>query len=678
MAKLLHRARRLAAESPLLLPLAAVVFVLCRLWGGALVAVLLALLLRQGRTALFTALVSGVVLLHTSAVNRAETALHRTLEEQEIIELHGTVERVKNNFAVLNTGWNGVRVSLHGTLPAKVQMGDVLAVKAESRAEVSAPFPGMFDSAAWRHSQGIAADLQLVECNIVGRTFSMAWVRSQGLRVREALVNCLMPQGTESDPRRQVLCAMVLGAKDEADAETLSDFRRGGCLHVFAVSGLHVGVLATILWPLLLWLRVRPNPARVLLLLLLGCYVLLTGVPVSALRAYIMTAALLGAALLRRRAVLLNIWCCAALVTLLADASQLGNAGFLLSFSVYAAICFGWRLCQRFDRPWFGPDEYIPYVLLTPQELNLKGKEAMLRGVFVVSLCAWLAALPITLCFFHIANPYSFLTNIAIAPLVYVVMCAGLAQLTLGWLPYVGWVTDALAVKAAGLLMAVVSFFGDGAASYLPAEPLRPADTLLVLPMGYDHTCCVLGNPGVVIEPGNDYEAEHMTIPALFHGGFTPAAVLAVRPTAAAVAAAQKVQRAHVHAVMLPLSDKVRCLTTAAGRYTVYPAAADLPARPAANRCPIVVWQQGDQRVMYIGNASRLTWETLPTEERRADILILGYHPALPLSDPQDWAEMGVKTIILLPSARHLILPDELPCRVVHPAKAHTERIGGC
>lgn len=669
MPKLLHRARRLAAEAPLLVPLAAVVCGLCGLW---LVAVLLLFLLccwRQWRMALFSAVVTSVALFHALAVQRSETALKQALDEQGVVELCGTLERVKEHFAVLNTGWNGVRVSLHGTLPEHCRQGDVVTVTAEEKEDILPPFPGMFDSVAWRRSQGIAAGLQILECRRMGSPFSLAWLQARGLRVREFLASRLMPPGTEADAGRQVLCAMVLGAKDEADAETLADFRRGGCLHVFAVSGLHVGIIAFILWQVMIGLHLRPNPARWLSLLLVGLYVLVTGAPVSAFRAYVMLAVLLVAVLSRRRVSLLNTWCFAALLTLLADPSQLGNAGFLLSFAVYAAICAGWRLCQRFDSPWFGPDAYIPYVLLTPNELAVKGRELQFRGVVVVSLCAWLAALPITLYFFHTATPYSFITNIVIAPIVLVVMGAGLAQLALGWVPYLGWLTDFVAVKAATVLLAVVTFFGDGSASYLPAAAPQPADTLLVLPMGYDHTCCVLGNPGVVIEPGNDYESSHVSAPALFYGGFTPAAVLPVRPTEAALNAARNVQRENGNAVLLPPSKELRRWTNEAGTFTVYPAAEDLPARPAANRCPLVVWQHGEQRVMYMGDASRLTWETLPPEERRADILILGHHPALPLSDPQDWEEMGVKTLILLPSARHLPLPSQLPCRVLRADK---------
>lgn len=669
MPKLLHRARRLAAESPLLLPLAAVVAAVCGLWYVSLAVVVLPFAAGLRRVALFTALAAGIALWHSAALHRSETALHRTLEEQGVVELHGTVERVKDSFAVLNTGWNGVRVSLNGTLPEGLRMGDELTVLAEEKEDMVPPFPGMFDSVSWRRSQGMAAGLQVLECRVGGRPLSLAWLRSQGLRVRDYLARRLMPEGMSEDKGRQVLCAMVLGAKDEADAETLSDFRRGGCLHVFAVSGLHVGIIAAVLWQVMLWLRLRPTCSRLLSLVLVGSYVLVTGASVSAMRAYIMLATVMAALLCRRRVSLLNTWCCAALLTLLVDPSQLGNAGFLLSFAVYAAICAGWRLCQRFDSPWFGPDAYIPYVLLTPNELAVKGRELQFRGVVVVSLCAWLAALPITLYFFHTATPYSFITNIVIAPIVLVVMCAGLALLALGWVPYLGVLTDFVAVKAATVLLAVVTFFGDGSASYLPAAAPQPADMLLVLPMGYDHTCCVLGNPGVVIEPGNDYESSHVSAPALFYGGFTPAAVLPVRPTEAALNAARNVQRENGDAVLLPPSNELRRWTNDAGSFTVYPAAEGLPARPAANRCPLVVWQQGEQRVMYMGDASRLTWETLPPEERRADILILGHHPALPLSDPQDWEEMGVKTLILLPSARHLPLPPQLPCRVLRAEK---------
>lgn len=651
MKRLYHRAQLGVAGVPLLLPLAAVVGSILGGWAGALPAVAAALLLRAWRIAACAALVAAVVLLHTGILEQRAAALQQQLAEQGSTVVCGTVERTMKRSCVLREGVNGLRVAVAGDAVAAARVGEVLRVTAEPMPDTRPAFPGMFDAAAWRRSQGLSCSLGALRTETQGRPLSVDTLRAWGLEQRERLARRLMPAGTEGDARRQVLCAMVLGAKDEADAETVTAFRRGGCMHAFAVSGLHVGFLSGFLWLLFMLLRLRPAAARLLLLGAVGLYVLVTGAAVPALRAYLMLAVVMGAVLLRRRLNLLNTWCFAALLTLLLFPHQLGNAGFLLSFAVYGSICVGSAFCLRHDRPWFGPDDYIPFTIRTKWENRWQSWDTAARGTLVVALCAWLTAVPITLCFFHTVNPYSFVTNVAAAVLFPTVMAAGMLYAVLGALPVLGAVAEWCALRLAGALLALVSFFGEGPAAYLPAVPPQPPTVLMALPLDAAACCCVLGNPGLAVEPGNGNDARYTTAPALFHGGFRPAAVLPLRTTPAAAEGAQAVLTEHRDAMLLPPVTQPRRFRTAAGQYTLYPPAAELPARTAANRCPVIVWDSPAARVLYVGAASRVTWESLPADERRGDVLILGANPALPLYDAEEWAAAGVHTLILLPEA---------------------------
>lgn len=660
MNRLYNRVRRGVAGAPLLLPLLAVVGVLLGGWGGGLPALLAAAALRSWRVATCAALAAAVSLLHTELLERRAEALQQCLAEQGCAVVCGTVERTMKRSCILREGMNGMRVSVAGDAVASARVGEVLRVTAEPLPDTRPAFPGMFDAAAWRRSQGVAASLGALRAEPQGYPVSLDRLRAWGMAQRDRLVRRLMPEGTESDARRQVLCAMVLGAKDEADAETLEAFRRGGCMHAFAVSGLHVGFVSGLLWFLLLLLRVRPAVARILLLAAVGLYVLLTGAAVPALRAYLMLAVGVGAVLLRRQLSLLNTWCFAALLTLLVSPHQLVNAGFLLSFAVYAAICVGWAFCLRYDRPWFGPDSYLPFTLRTRWENREQQWELMARGAVAVSLCAWLTALPITLFFFHAVNPYSFLTNAAAAVLLFPVMTAGMLYLAMGTLPCIGAAAEWCALHAAGALLALVSFFGDGTGAYLPAVPPQPPTVLMVLPAESAACCCVLGNPGLAVEPGNAAAARYTTAPALFHGGFRPKAVLPLRCTPAAREGASAVRQLLPGVSVLSAAAQPQRFRTGAGTYTIYPPAAELSARSAANRCPVIVWESPAARVLYVGAASRVTWESLPESERRGDVLILGSNPALPLYDAEAWAAAGVHTLILLPDAADAPLQREL------------------
>ena len=614
---------RFIQGAPLFLPLLAVIGAILGGWWYllALVAVLAAFVhcrWRVGICALLCALVAGV---HTDLVEQRAAEFRATVEAQEMVELRGTVERTLNYGFVLSTGWNGVRVVLRGR--TLYTPGDKVLVRAVLQKERPAGVLGMFDAEGWMRGQGYAASLDLIESRKLGKPFSLRTLQYWGLRVRDELATRLMPPGTECDPARQVLCSLVLGDKSGAAPETMEAFRTGGCLHAFAVSGLHVGLVSGILWMLLRRLRVRPVVIRPLLLVVVGVYVLMTGCAVPAFRAYLMLAVLLLGFMLRRRVNLRNTWSFAALLILLIDPSQLRNAGFLLSFGVYATIFLAVAVCKQ-ETPWFGPDEYIPVTLRTPWEMRVWRFEMGVRGTVIVALSAWLVSLPVTIAFFHSVNTSSFLTNIAITPLLPVVMFCGLLHLCLGTLPWLGIVTGWAAQKSAMLLLAVVAWFGELPWAYLPAQQPAPLHSIMMQGISYGSSFTILGNHGLLIDCGTTDTARSRTVPTLFHSGYTPAALLVTSPRASSGGGAEEVRRMWqgipvIRAHELPAEGG--SFETQAGRFVIYPPRAETIQKPSDYH-PIVLWESAAGRVLYIGNADYITYASLP--ELQPDTVILG------------------------------------------------------
>lgn len=373
----MKRWRRFIQGAPLFLPLLAVVGAIGGGggWGISAVAFLLAAAGRAWRVGLCALLCATAAGLHTRMRDERADAFRALAETEELVQLCGTVERELQRGCVLNTGWNGVRVVLRGSVPFRT--GDLVQVRAIWREPLPASLPGVFDAVAWMQGQGIAASVDFVEGRKLGKPLSLRTLQSWGLYVRERLARRLMPPGTESDSSRQVLCALVLGDKGSAEFETMEGFRNGGCLHAFAVSGLHVGLVSGVLWCLLRMLRVRPVVIRPLLLVCVGAYVLMTGCAVPALRAYLMLVVLLAGYMLQRRVNLLNTWSFAALLILMVEPSQLYNAGFLLSFGVYAALCIGLRLCladSPLVRPGFLHPSLVAHAVGNPLEPGRTGR----------------------------------------------------------------------------------------------------------------------------------------------------------------------------------------------------------------------------------------------------------------------------------------------------------------
>ncbi len=643
--------RRLLLRAPLLLPLIAVTGgILCSWWWGlAALAFLAASVLRQWRISAAVVLCGMLAWLHDYALQQSRARIDKQIAQNDLVVLQGTVEKTLRKGFVLDNGFCEFSVLVRGENDLSV--GDKVKVLAEPTVAQGVSIPGLFHAENWKRGLGIAAECHLVRIEERSRPFSLHTLRAWGLAVRESLANRLMPAGTEVESERQILCALVLGARERAEEEVLDDFRRGGCLHAFAVSGLHVGLFSAIVLGLLRLCRSSPGVSRWLVLAGVGAYVLMTGASVPALRAYLLLVVMLGALILRRRFQPLNTWCFAALLVLLITPHQLFNAGFQLSFAVYGALCIGLHICMK-EAPWFSPDSYIPLRLLNRWERAYRNLDFWLRGVVIVSLSAWIVATPITILCFHTFNTWSVLTNIAITPILPVVMCCGLLHLALGWIPWLGLLTDYLAVKSAGILLAVVSFFGSWPSAWLPATAPAGQQDILVVGCGFGRSFTVLGNPGVLINPGNAANVQFRTYPTLFHCGFSPAVILQTRP---GENYAQGAEQLHAH---FPESNLVRVnelkprgmsVQTGSGIYTFYPPSATFPRRTADNRLPIIRWQGEDgMSVLHVGNAPAEILHRMPTEDRRADVLILGKNDVYPLS-AEDVVSCGARCVIVLP-----------------------------
>ena len=111
--------RRWIQAAPLFLPLLAVLGAIPGGWWCVLAcaSVLLAAACRLWRIALCALLCSLVAGIHSALVEQRAAEFRQWVEEHEVVQLHGTVERSLRRGCVLSTGWNGVRVVVRGNTP---------------------------------------------------------------------------------------------------------------------------------------------------------------------------------------------------------------------------------------------------------------------------------------------------------------------------------------------------------------------------------------------------------------------------------------------------------------------------------------------------------------------------------------------------------------------------------
>ncbi|MCQ2347903.1 MAG: ComEC/Rec2 family competence protein [Paludibacteraceae bacterium] len=211
------------------------------------------------------------------------------------------------------------------------------------------------------------------------------------------------------------LSALTLGYRVHLDKQVKHAFMAAGAMHVLAVSGLHTGILLSVLLSLLtLFGRYRPLYEErgkqvaltlVLILLLVG-YAFLTGCSPSVVRSVWMASLGLVAVALRRRTAIFNIIFASAFFILLVHPNDLFSISFQLSYAAVLAIVL-------FMEGW---ERLAPHT-----------------GLIGVSIAAQVGTLPIALHYFGQMSNYFLLTNLLVIPLAWLMMVGGVALFTVGW-----------------------------------------------------------------------------------------------------------------------------------------------------------------------------------------------------------------------------------------------------
>ncbi|MGJ8654313.1 MAG: ComEC/Rec2 family competence protein [Opitutaceae bacterium] len=238
--------------------------------------------------------------------------------------------------------------------------------------------------------------------------------------------------GAPADTRiTNIYVAMLLGKKASLTDEQTDRFRMSGTMHFFAISGLHIGVIATVIAQCLLILRVPRRYRPWIGLPLLYLYVETTGAPPSAIRAFLMaTCFWVSFAIMRQRSPLSALATSAVAVLLIAP-EQLWSLGFQLSYTVVLSILlFGLPLNEVLVQ------RFRPYQLLP--EMNWKvwhrsviwATEHVLL-LFSISFAAWLASAPLSAGLFGFMAPGAIILNMLLVSLAALVITTGVLSISL-------------------------------------------------------------------------------------------------------------------------------------------------------------------------------------------------------------------------------------------------------
>ena len=248
-----------------------------------------------------------------------------------------------------------------------------------------------------------------------------------------------------------LLRALMLGSIHELSGDQRQVFMQSGTMHLFAISGLNIGVIATTLQALLSLLRLPAWARCVIGLVLLWVFVDVTGASPSAIRAFAMAACLQAASVLRQPANLLSALTLSAAGVLLLSPLQVFSPSFLLSYGIVATLLLlGAPLGEAWLARW-SPYRDVPPVTWTLWQRITELLWRRLAPTLAVGLATSLAGLLSGLEFFQLLTPGALFTNLILIPAASATTLAGFASLLCGAVGLTAGVS--LCNHAAGLLL---------------------------------------------------------------------------------------------------------------------------------------------------------------------------------------------------------------------------------
>ncbi|MBD7906880.1 DNA internalization-related competence protein ComEC/Rec2 [Sporosarcina gallistercoris] len=286
-----------------------------------------------------------------------------------------SIESEEEKKRLLEIPLAGVRVSMRGTLELPEPPAHEFS----------------FDMASYLRMNGAAYLLRATQMTVHGKV-DRPWTR---LSERRTAVNNhiknTFPISLQTEAE-----ALLIGDRSGMDAELSSEYRKLGITHLFAISGLHVGLLTVMLRITAKRLRIRIETIDAILLFLLPCYALLAGGAPSVWRAVTVTMLLLVSATGKLR-------------LKMDDALALSAIGFIV-IKPYVLFQPGFQL------------SYLAAFSLLYSASYLRKQQSVLAISASVTAITQIALAPILLVHFYELSLSSFLVNLLYVPLYSVVI----------------------------------------------------------------------------------------------------------------------------------------------------------------------------------------------------------------------------------------------------------------
>lgn len=345
----------------------------------------------------------------------------------------------------------GIRADVSG-LVSDLQIGDEIELLGRLSLPDGSRNFGEFDFADFLRKQGIHAVLRcrsLEAVTLLSRPDDFVTeAQRQRVAAREHCEQLLRDK--LSPNTTSVALALLLGSRTRMSPQQREAFTESGTMHVLAISGLNVAILAMFVGVVCRFLNLSRGLTAISILALVGGYAAITDAGPPVVRAALLVfLATLGWPW-DRPTCAKNLLACTALAVLWWNPTDAFNTGAQLSFLAVAVIV--WLSARRRlhleEKMIEAAKQMLVATVKTEaerlQELNEKLPKSRwqrsciaaafaLRETTLVSFFVWLFSSVVIARQFHLVSPIGLLANIPMIPVATVTLCLGYSMLLTGF-----------------------------------------------------------------------------------------------------------------------------------------------------------------------------------------------------------------------------------------------------
>ena len=353
-----------------------------------------------------------------------------------------------------------ISVSMVGKLP-DVYYGDQLRLVGKLSPPNPPQNPGDYDQSATQRQQRVLAILRVDDAGSVTKLKSGGFSIGRQLERLRLSAKANITQYMKPE-HASFASAMILGVRDEINPELSQMLLESGVSHIIAISGLHVGLVALGFVILLRIMGLRRKAFAIVLALMILCYLCITDMRPSAIRATLLVFVACISIFRGQRRLQINAFAATGIVVLAINPSSLFQIGTQLSF--LATSVFLW-FNQNFDvfgwfGKWFDPnklhgisteeDKELAIDEITAREMLLIERQwfrmiwgsvfrfcrNMINGLFgtlLISTVIWLVVTPLIASQMHLFSPVAILINPLLWVPLMLALLSGFGVMIAGW-----------------------------------------------------------------------------------------------------------------------------------------------------------------------------------------------------------------------------------------------------